>query len=81
MGGAQLVGGDLREAQVADLARLHEAGHRADDILDRHPDLSAVEVVEVDHVGAETGQAGVAGLGDVGGVVARRAWCRSRRPR
>ena len=43
----------LGQAEVAHLARLDELRHRADGLLDRHADVDAVLVVEVDVVDAE----------------------------
>jgi hypothetical protein len=43
----------LREADVADVAGLHELRDRADGLLDRHRRIEARRLVEVDVVGAE----------------------------
>ena len=60
----------LGEPEVADLAGLHQLGHRADGLLDRDRLVDAVLVVEVDVVDAEPLQRGVAGRADVvGGAV------------
>ena len=51
----------LREPEVADLARVHQLGHRPDRLLDRHVGVDAVLVVEVDVVDPEAPQRRVAG--------------------
>jgi hypothetical protein len=67
-GAAQRVDARLAEAEVADLALLHELGHRADGLLDRRVGIDAVLVVEVDVVQAETLQRALAGPLDVLGA-------------
>ena len=57
---AQRLDAGLRQAEVADLAGLHEVGHRADRVLDRRARVDAVLVVEVDVIDAEPLQARVA---------------------
>ena len=57
----------LGEPEVADLAGLHELGHRADGVLDRDRLVDAVLVVEVDVVDPEPLERGVAGRADVVG--------------
>jgi hypothetical protein len=52
----ELLGGDLRDTDVVDLAGLHELAQRADRLLDRGVGVDAVQVAEVDAVGAEPGQ-------------------------
>ncbi len=57
----------LRQPDVADLAGLHQLGHRTDRLLDRHVRVHPVQVVQVDDVGAEVAQRPVGGAPDVGG--------------
>ena len=52
----QLGGGDLGNAEMTGLALGDELGHRADRVSDRHPGIDAVQVVEVDDLGAQPGQ-------------------------
>ncbi len=68
--GAQLVAGDLAQAQLPDLALAHQFRHGADGLLDRHVHIAPVHVVEADHVGLQAPQARLDGLADVGRVVA-----------
>ena len=56
---------DLGEPDRARLAGVHQLGHRADAVLDRHPRIGAVQLVEVDVVHPETAQARVARGADV----------------
>ncbi len=58
---ADRLGRGLGEAEVANLALLHELGHRADGLLDRRVGVHAVLVVEVDVVGPQPPQRGLAG--------------------
>jgi hypothetical protein len=60
----------LRDPEMANLARHDELRHRADRLLDRHPAVDAVLVVEVDVVETQPPQRGVAGLPHVLGVAA-----------
>ena len=46
-------GADLREADVAHVAGLHQLGDRADRLLDRHVRIEPRRAVDVDVVGAE----------------------------
>ena len=48
---------DLAQAQRPHLARSHQLGHRADAVLDRHRLVPAVQVVQVDDLGAQAPQA------------------------
>ena len=48
---------DLGEADVADVARLHHVGDRADRVLDRHRGIEARRTVDVDVVDPEARQA------------------------
>ena len=50
----------LGKAEVANLPRLDELGHRADRLFDRRVRVDAMLVVEIDRVDAETLQRGVA---------------------
>ncbi len=68
MGFSQLGRGHLRQAKVFDLALLHQARHGLHGFHNRNAEVTAVHVVEVDHVRAEPPQAGVHRLPDVGGV-------------
>ena len=70
-GGAQLVGRHLRQPEVTNLAGGHQFGHRPDGLLDRHRQVAAMHVVEVDDVGLEAVQTFVDALAYVGGVAAR----------
>ena len=63
----------LAEPEVEHLARLHELGHRADGLLDRHVGIDAVLVVEVDVVGAEPLQRAVDRAAHVLGRAVERA--------
>ena len=56
MGPADLVRGGLRHAPGADLPVLDELTHDSGDVFDRGGVWDAVEVVELDLVGAEAGQ-------------------------
>ena len=58
---AEGVGAGLGEADVAHLALLHQARHRADRLLDRHRAVDPVQVVDVDVVHAEARQAALGG--------------------
>ena len=51
----------LGQPEVAHLALLHELGHRPDGLLDRHVEVHAVLVVEVDEVHSEALERCVAG--------------------
>ena len=51
----------LAEAEVADLALLHEAGHGADRVFDRHVRIDAVDIIEVDHIDPHALEARLAG--------------------
>jgi hypothetical protein len=53
---ADRVRADLRQADVAHVAGLHELGDRADRLLDRHVGVQARGAVDVDVVDAEAGQ-------------------------
>ena len=55
----------LGQAEVANLAGLHQPGHRADRVLDRHIRVDAVLVEEVDVVRAEALERGLADAPDV----------------
>src|SRR5215218_8992417 len=50
---AEGLGGGLAQADVADLALLHELPHGADRLLDRRVRVHAMQVIKVDAVGAE----------------------------
>ncbi len=62
VGPAQRRGRYLGQADRADLAGAHQVGQRADAVLDRHLLVPAVQVVQIDHVGAQPTQAVLAGL-------------------
>ena len=55
-------GAVVRDAEIADLARLHEIAHRPHRLGQRHGMVLLVEVVDVDVVGAEPSQAGIGRL-------------------
>ena len=75
-----LAGREGRAADVADLARAHEVGERAEGLVDVGVDLRAMDLVEVDPVRAEPAQAVVhlahdpaARVAELVGVVAHLA--------
>lgn len=70
VGRAEFGGRDLAEAQLLDLALADQLGHDADGLLDGDAHVTAVHVVEVDHVDVETAQTPLDGLADVRRVVA-----------
>ena len=72
-GAAQRLGARLGQPEVADLALLHELGHRADGLLDRRVGVDAVLVVEVDVVDAEAPQRSLGRLAHVLGPAADAA--------
>ena len=47
----------LGQTEIADLPRLHQVGHCADRLLDRHSRVDAMEIVEIDHVDPQPLQA------------------------
>jgi hypothetical protein len=51
----------LRNAEKSDLALAHEFAHRADRLLDLHPRIDAVDVIEVNDFGPEPREAPLAG--------------------
>ena len=55
---------------MTDLADSYQLGHRADDLLDRHSDFAAMQVVQVDRLDAEPTEARLDRLAHIGGVVA-----------
>ena len=55
----------FRHPQVAHLPRAHELGHRADRFLDRHVQIHAMLVVEIDDVDAQPPERRVARLAHV----------------
>src|SRR5690349_14703988 len=61
----------FRQREVAHLALLDEARHRADGVFDRHRRIDAVQAVEVDALDAEALQALVARLRHPVGMTAR----------
>ena len=66
---------------MANPARAHQFGHRADGFLDRHGQVTPVHVVQVNDVGLQPGKAFVDALTHVSSVTAdgppaRRAVCR-----
>ena len=50
----------LREPQESDFAVAHEIGHRANGVLDGHGRIDPVQIVQVDGLDSETGEARVA---------------------
>ena len=58
VGAAHRLGGHFGEADPADLALAHQISERADGFLDRHREIAAVEIIEVDVVGLEQLQRG-----------------------
>ncbi len=61
MGPADGLGARLRQSEKTDLALFDEPRHGANRILDRRVGVDAVLIIEVDDIGAETLQAGLAG--------------------
>jgi hypothetical protein len=57
LGGEQLLGGRVRDADVADVALAHQLGHRADALLDRHRGVREMQVPEVDDFDVQAPQA------------------------
>src|SRR5262249_4319373 len=57
--------GEVRAADVADLAGAHQAVERTEGLLDRRQCVEGVQLVEVDGVGAEPPQAGLDRAGQV----------------
>lgn len=64
----ELVGRDVRDAEVADVAVVDEPRHRCDGLLDGDPGVGRVEVVEVDDVHTEPVAARRDGLAEVSGA-------------
>ena len=69
-----------RRADVADLARTHEIGERAERLVVIGVVVEAVDLVEVDPVGAEPAQAGLALLDDPAARVAALVRAFAHRP-
>jgi hypothetical protein len=61
---AQGGGRDLRQADALDLAGGDQIGQGPDAVLDRHPPVQAMQVIEVDDLHLQPRQAFVAGLLD-----------------
>ncbi|GAA3281515.1 hypothetical protein GCM10020218_035310 [Dactylosporangium vinaceum] len=57
----ELPAGEVRRAQVADLAGGHEIVERAHDLLDRRPGVERVQLIQVDVLRAEPAQRRVDG--------------------
>jgi hypothetical protein len=70
---ADRLGGGLGEADVQDLALLHELGHRTDGLLDLDVRVDAVLVVEVDAIRFEPLQRALDGGVDVRSGAVERA--------
>ena len=66
----QVPAGEVRAADVADLAGAHQIVERAQHLLDGRQGVEAVQLIEVDVVGAQPPQAGLDGPNQ---VMARRA--------
>ena len=64
-GAAHGLGGGFGEADVADLALLHQLGHAAHGLLDRHVGIDAVLIEQVDGVDAQPPQRALAGAAGV----------------
>src|SRR5262245_15577521 len=62
--------GEIRTADVTNLARAHEIIERAERFFDRRERIEAVQLIQVDVVGSQTPQAVVDGVDQ---VIARRA--------
>ncbi len=62
MGSADLLGGELTQAEEAHLPFLHQPCHGADAFLHRHVRVGAVLIVEVDGLAAEALQALLTGF-------------------
>jgi hypothetical protein len=59
VGGEDLLGRHVAQAQVADLALGHELAHRADGLLHGDARVGEVQVPEVQHIHAEAAQGGL----------------------
>src|SRR4029077_5578181 len=68
VGAANGFGRGFGEAEVADLARFHQLGHRAYGIFDRRVGIDPMLIVKIDNVGAEALQTGFASGADVFGT-------------
>ncbi len=64
--------GEVAHADVEDLARRDQCVERAQRVVDTSAVVEAVQVVEVDAIGAETGQAALDRRPEVGGDAPRR---------
>jgi hypothetical protein len=61
----QLRGGEIRAADLCDLAGLHEIIHRTERVRDRDRRIGLMQLIEIDAVDAEPLQTVVAGAADV----------------
>ncbi len=73
----ELVGEHRAGADVERLAGLHDVVQRLDGLLDRRLIVEAVDLVEVDVVEAQPGQAGVDRLAGCACARGRRGWARA----
>ena len=67
MGPADRLRRGLGQAEEADLALGHQLGHRPDRLLDRSVRIDAVQVVEIDVIHPQSGQAALDGSTHIGG--------------
>ena len=65
VGAAEAVDAGLGQAEVTDLALAHELGHGADGVLDGRFRVHTMLIIEVNDIGAQAAQAGLAGGADV----------------
>ena len=68
LGIAQLLGGEVRAADLANLARLHQLVEGAQRVRDRSVGIRLVQLVQVDAVGAQPAEAVLRGAMDVAGA-------------
>src|SRR5262249_25621039 len=66
MGTADTLRPRFAQPEKAYLALFDESRHRADGLFDRHGGINPVLVIEIDDLDAESLEAGLAGLGNVG---------------
>ena len=75
----QVPAGEVRAADVADLAGPDQVVERAQHLLDRRQRVEAVQLEEVDVVGAQPPAGSPRPPGSGGGATSRRRWARGRR--
>ena len=72
----QVPAGEIRAADVADLAGAHQVVERAQRLLDRRQGVEAVQLKEVDVIGAEPLAGSPRRRGSDGSATSRRRWAR-----